>query len=64
MYLKHFGVKEKYKNDENDDKIIFNSFSFDFAEEVYGTRITVVTNSVTSTKNLGRVVLDNMTLTY
>ncbi|MDE6656085.1 MAG: hypothetical protein K2J85_03750 [Anaeroplasmataceae bacterium] len=30
----------------------------------YGTRITVVTNSVTSTKNLGRVMSDNIILTY
>lgn len=46
------------------NKDILNSFNFDFTEGVYGTRITVVTNLVTSTKNLGRVVLDNITLTH
>ncbi len=46
------------------NKDVLDSFNFNFENEVYGTRIKVVTNSVTSTKNKGRVVLDNITLTH
>ena len=46
------------------NKDVLDSFNFNFEKEVYGTRIKVVTNSVTSTKNKGRVVLDNITLTH
>lgn len=65
--------------DENGQWIIYNNFSiadlskskdsldafgFDFGFDVYGTRIKVTTNTVTSTTNKGRVVIDNITLTY
>lgn len=45
-------------------KDILDSFSFDFNYDVYGTRIKVTTNTVTSTANKGRVVLDNITIRY
>lgn len=46
------------------NKDLLDSFNFDFNHDVYGTRIKVTTNAVTSTKNKGRVVLDNFTLGY
>lgn len=45
-------------------KLFLDSFSFDFNFDVYGTRIKVTTNTVNSTANKGRVVLDNITIKY
>lgn len=54
-----FDIASVFKNKDSLDLFIF-----DFNVDVYGTRIKVATNAITSIANKGRVVLDNITLKY